>query len=284
VPTTSSCGRGRRGPRRKAAGNDPALGLVWRQFFDPESLGAAQRLLDAAQARLRAAIDDLHAIQEAAERLLDEHTEAAEQVAERLEQARDLAPDQPRGGLGGVVDDVRDSVGGAVDDVRGFVEDNANRIEAASGIVSDLSSLMGTVADLEIPVVSQALGGMSIGFDAVALGGLAVADLGGASVSGEQYLQQAISLGGGVVGELPGIPGTGVEHIAGELANVGSGAYTPRDGRQEAQLLASAHPLLSVLRPYLATENTIRDMDDWGADMRAAEEADRAAREERSSW
>ena len=100
-----------------AARDDPALDLAGQEFFDPGSLGAAQQLLDAAQARLGAAVDELEAIQEAAHRLKDQHTEAAENAADELGQAGDLAPEHERGGLGGVIDDV----GGALDSLPDLV-------------------------------------------------------------------------------------------------------------------------------------------------------------------
>jgi hypothetical protein len=265
----------------QAARADPAMDLVFREFFDPESLGAAQRLLDAAQARLSAAIDTLNGIQAEAERLLAEHTEAAERTAQQLEQARELAPDQPRGGIGGIVDDVSDSLGNAVEDARGFVAEHANRIEAVSGFVSDVSSVVGLAADLEIPFVSQGLGIASVGLDALALGGLAAADLGGASVSGEQYRQTGISLASGGVGILPGVQGTVVEEVVNQVGNFGGGPYEPRNERQSLQLALSFLPQGAPLRHAVAAENMISDFGDWGEEWREAEEADRAAAEER---
>lgn len=259
----------------EAARDDPAFDLIWQSFFDQEALRAAQGLIDAASARLTTAIDTLEAMQDAAEQLRDRHSETADEIAEQLDRAKDLAPDEPRGGIGGVMDDVTGVVGDAVEGVGDFAREHANRIEAVSGFVSDVSSLVGVAADFEIPVVSQALGAASTVLDAAALGGLVIADTAGASVSGAQYRDVSISVASGVVGLLPGVPQEGVSTVAGELGNFADGSYAPRDGRQQLQLAASFHPLLSGLRPALSVENTVRDIGDWGDEWRAAEEADR---------
>jgi hypothetical protein len=268
----------------EAAGNDPALGLAWQQFFDPESLGAAQRLLDAAAARLNQAIDNLNAIQEAAQRLKDEHTEAAEHTAGQLDQAGESAPDRPRGGIGGLVDDVGGALGDFAMGVGEWGMENANRIEAVSGFLSDVSGAVGLLADTEIPGLSQALGGVSIVLDTAALGGLAIADAGGASVSGTQYAQASVNLMSDIAGFAPAVPQSLGRQVVSEFTDLAGSPYQPRDTRQAIQLGASfIPPVGATARTALAVENMARDeFSHWGEEWRAAEERDEAANEARS--
>jgi hypothetical protein len=267
----------------EAARDDPALDLAWQSFTDPGSLGAAQQLLDAAAARLHEAIDNLEAIREAAERLLDEHTETAEGIAERLEQARELAPDQPRGGLGGVVDDIGGALDNVRDDVSGFLEDNANLLAATSRIVGDVSMVVGMAGDLPIPVVGEVLSATATGMDAAALGGLMVADHYGADVPDSEIQLGVIGLGASAAGIIPGVPSTLVE----SAAAVGYGLdgadaaehFVPQNDRQWAQhglsLVLGRNPVPSLA---VGLENMTGD---WGDQISDAQDADRAAREER---
>lgn len=256
----------------EAARDDPAFGLTGVTYYDEESLRAAQRLIDAAIARLTEAVDGLNAIAEAAGRLLEQHGEIAEGIAELLERARDLAPDKPGGlgtMLGGAFDAVTGAVGEALDvgmdalgEVHDFLEDHADLIAAASQVLGHVSTVVGLAADLEIPGVSQALGVVSVGLDVVAFEGLVVARGLGADVSDQELALAGISAAAGLVGLIPGVPGTAVESIA---KGVAAGAdvaeygpfFVPRDGRQWAQLGASA--LFPHLREALFVENLVTD-------------------------
>ena len=267
----------------RAARDDPALDLAGQSFSDPESLRAAQQLLDAAAARLRGAIDNLEAVREAAERLLDEHTETAEGIAERLEQARELAPDQPRGGIGGVMDDIGGAVDSLVDEASGFLEDNANLIAAGSRILGDVSMVVGLAGDLPIPVVGEVLSATATAMDAYALGGLMVADHFGADVSDREIGLGMISLGTSALGIIPGVPSSLAESAA--VVGYGADAYeahqhfVPQNDRQWAQYGLSA--LLGGNQALIGAVGMENMVTGWGDQVSDARDADQAAREER---
>lgn len=256
----------------EAARDDPAFDLAGVTYYDEESLRAAQRLIDAAIARLTEAMDGLNAVFEAARRLLDQHGEIAEGIAELLDHARDLAPDKP-GGLGHMLGGAFDAVTGALDDaldagmdvldgVHGFLEDHAELIAVASEVLGHVSTVVGLAADLEIPGVSQALGAVAIGLDGAALKGLVVARSLGADVSDQDIALAGIGVAADLVGLIPGVQGTLVETVA-ETVAVGTDVveygpyFVPRDDRQWGQLAASV--LFPGLRDALFVENLATD-------------------------
>lgn len=180
------------------ARNNPAFGLANQTFTDPESLRAAQRMLDEAARQLTGAIDNLDAIIKAAERLQQQHTELAEQIADLLRRAKDIAPDEP-GWLEGALDalgdwaadkmnDLLDLAKDAIQAVGDFIEDNANLIAAVSTILGDISTVIGVVADFLPPPADSIVGGVSLGLGVAALGGHLVAKAAGADVPWETIM------------------------------------------------------------------------------------------------
>lgn len=191
----------------------PALGgLAPTVFLD----GEAQR----ARAELEAAEQRYEEIKERAERLKDEHEDLAKETADKIKAAKDEAPEEP-----GLLDQAGDLLGAplrlgdhVIDETSQFLEDNANVIANLSDVTADLSVFLGTAGDIAgfIPTpftqaLDVGLNGLALGLQSAALGGHLVAREAGADVDDFTIQADALGVGAGVIGVLPGPAGVGAD-------------------------------------------------------------------------
>ncbi|MPY77373.1 MAG: hypothetical protein GEV04_02550 [Actinophytocola sp.] len=275
----------------ESAQSDPSFGLAGQTFNDPAQLEAANQALARAEQNLAQANETLRRIIEDAERLRAQHDEVAQQIAGLIDKARELAPDEP-GLLGKGLEALGDALDEAVDDlldlgkavaqgITDFIEDNANLIAAFSDVIGDLSTMVGVVADFLPPPFEQVAGAVSVGLGVTALQGHLLASVAGADIPPETFALDAIGIGAGTVGLIPGVPGTlmrwgGTAYVAGqgagEVATGGEAStffdnlekyWAPRDVRQGATYGASlfvpgaalAVPFENAAREGIAADN-----------------------------
>jgi hypothetical protein len=176
---------------------NPDLALANRTFPDQPSLQIAQRLLDNAGERLESAIEGCQNVQDAAKRLLTEHTEAAGRVAELLRKAKELAPDEPDlldklgDAVGGALTDLSNTLADSVDDAGDFVQDHAELISKVSDVVGDIGNGIGVLSDVLPPPADKVAGVVATGLGLGALSGHVVAKAAGADVAPETLIFDA---------------------------------------------------------------------------------------------
>lgn len=200
------------------ARNNPDFALANRTFTDQQSLQIAQNLLDNAGRALEEAVNGCVEIQEAAKKLLEQHTEVANRVADLLRKAKELAPDEPS-----VLDDIVGAVTGAVTDLVNlsadmldaawdFVQDHAEVFSKVSDVLGDIGTAIGVLGDLPLPPpVDQIVGAVSAGFGLAALGGHLTAKAAGADVAPETLAFDSLGAVASIVGMIPGVPGTPIK-------------------------------------------------------------------------
>lgn len=289
----------------EAARDNPAFELANQTFTDPEALRAAQRALDEAARRLTVAVDQLESVLEAAERLKREHDEAAQRIAKLIDKAREMAPDEPGmfgkafealgDAFGEMVADTLDLVEDITQEITDFIEDNAELIAEVSTILGDISTVIGTAADFLPPPADSIVGGVSLALGVTALGGHVVAGAAGADISTETYILDAVGVGTGLVGLIPGVPGgvanaafqagwEGAARLNGEDGGTTVGKFIPRDERQ--WITAGAGVLFPPVGAAVPLENFGRDWvggvtEAVGQDNAGQAERDRQRAEER---
>jgi hypothetical protein len=191
---------------------NPDFALADRTFTDAESLRLAQSLLDNAGQRLQEAIDGCTSVQEAAERLLAQHTEAAQRVASLLRAAKELAPDEPDlldklvDGVSGALVDLADTASDMVDDAWNLVQDHAEVLSKASDVIGDIGNVLGVASDCMPDPVGEIVGAVATGIGLGALGGHAVAMAAGADVAPETLVFDAAGAVTSLIGVVPGVP------------------------------------------------------------------------------
>ncbi|MEV7093742.1 putative T7SS-secreted protein [Amycolatopsis sp. NPDC051045] len=186
---------------------NPDLALANRTFPDQQSLQIAQRLLDNAGQQLQTAVDGCQNIQDAAEQLQQEHTDAAGRVAEQLRKAKELAPDEPdlldklADAVGGAFADLSNTLADGVDEAWNFVQDHAEVLSKVSDVVGDIGNGLGVLSDVLPPPAGELTSLVATTFGLGALGGHAVAKAAGADVAPETLIFDAA----GAVTSLAGI-------------------------------------------------------------------------------
>ena len=200
----------------KARAN-PDFALAERTFTDQESLRIAQSLLDNAGRRLQEAIDGCTSVQEAAERLLAQHTESAQRVASMVRVARELAPDEPGlldklvDGVGGALADLANTASDMVDDAGNFVQDHAELLSKTSDVIGDIGNGLGVLSDCLPDPAGEIVGAVAAGFGLGALGGHAAAMAAGADVGPETLIFDVAGAATSLVGVVPGVPDTAIK-------------------------------------------------------------------------
>ena len=193
---------------------NPDFALADRTFTDAESLRIAQSLLDNAGQRLQEAIDGCTSVQEAAERLLAQHTEAAQRVASLLRAAKELAPDEPdlldklADGVSGALVDLANTASDMVDDAWNFVQDHAEVLSKASDVVGDIGNALGAASDCLPPPVDEIAGFVATGLGGMALTGHVAAKAAGADVASETLMFDVAGAVTSLAGVIPGIADT----------------------------------------------------------------------------
>jgi hypothetical protein len=168
---------------------------------------------------LQDAIDGCTNIQDAAKKLLDQHTEAAGRVADLLRKAKELAPDEP-----GLLDDVVNAVKSVVTDLVNtaadvvdaawdFVQDHAELLSKMSDVMGDIGNLIGIASDFMPPPAGEIASIVATGFGVAALGGHSVAMAAGADVTPETLLFDVVGAGTSLVGLIPGVPDTAIKGV-----------------------------------------------------------------------
>ena len=196
---------------------NPDFALADRTFTDAESLRIAQSLLDNAGRRLRDAIDGCTSVQEAANRLLAQHTEAAQRVAALLRAAKELAPDEPGlldklvDGVSGALVDLANTTSDMVDETWNLVQDHAEVLAKASDVIGDIGNLLGVASDCMPDPVGEIVGAVATGIGLGALSGHAVAMAAGADVAPETLIFDAAGAVTSLVGVVPGVPDTAIK-------------------------------------------------------------------------
>ncbi|SFT62586.1 hypothetical protein SAMN04487904_104415 [Actinopolyspora lacussalsi subsp. righensis] len=184
--------------RLREAESNPDLNLANQRFPDQESLQQAQRRLDAAQATLREADNDLQAILDQAKRLLAQHEELAKQVENALRRATDEAPEKPGllERLGNALEELGESISEVADRAWQWVEDHAELLKQIGDVLSTVSTVLGVVAIATswIPGVNAVTSAAAITVSAAALGTNALAKAGGADVSWGKIGMDAIGV------------------------------------------------------------------------------------------
>ncbi|MFK0247458.1 putative T7SS-secreted protein [Amycolatopsis azurea] len=222
---------------------NPDFALSNRTFTDQQSLQIAQSLLDNAGRQLQAAIDGCTEIQEAAKKLLEQHTSAAARVADLLRKAKELAPGEPDlldevvDAVTGVVTDLVNTTADMVDAAWDFVQDHAEMLSKMSDVMGDIGNLLGVVSDVIPPPVGEITSVVAAGFGVAALGGHAVAMAAGADVAPETLTFDGIGALTSLVGVIPGVSDTVVKvTTAAGLAGYGAlGAQIGMDTAGEIQ-------------------------------------------------
>jgi hypothetical protein len=191
---------------------NPDLALADRTFPDQQSLQIAQRLLDNAGQQLQTAVDGCQNIQDAAEQLQQEHTDAAGRVAEQLRKAKELAPDEPDlldklgEAVGGAFADLSNTLADGVDGAWNFVQDHAEVLSKVSDVAGDIGNVLGVVGDFLPDPAGTVVGAVGAEFGFAALSGHAVAAVAGADVAPETLVFDAAGVATTLVGLVPGVP------------------------------------------------------------------------------
>ena len=191
---------------------NPDFALADRTFTDPESLRIAQSLLDNAGQRLQSAIDGCTSVQEAAQALLAQHTDAAQRVAALLRQAREFAPDEPDlldklvDGVSGALVDLANTASDMVDETWNFVQDHAELLSKTSDVVGDIGNGLGVLSDCLPDPADEIVGAVATGLGLGALGGHAVAMAAGADVAPETLVFDAAGAVTSLIGVVPEVP------------------------------------------------------------------------------
>ncbi|MFJ4102104.1 putative T7SS-secreted protein [Amycolatopsis japonica] len=231
------------GQAAEQARANPDFALANRTFTDQESLRIAQALLDNAGQQLQAAIDGCTEIQEAAKKLLEQHTSAAARVADLLRKAKELAPDEPDllddvvDAVTGVVTDLVNTTADVVDAAWDFVQDNAELLSKMSDVMGDIGNLLGVASDVIPPPVGEITSIVAAGFGVAALGGHSVAKAAGADVAPETLTFDGIGALTSLAGIIPGNSATATKMAtAAGLAGYGAlGVQTGMDTAGEIQ-------------------------------------------------
>jgi hypothetical protein len=237
------------------ANANPDLGLAGRQFPDADSLRAAQSRLDAAQAQVTKADEELEAIREQAKRLMAQHFDLADQVAAALRRAKDEAPDEPgffewiAEGLGEVFQGVKDLAAKAWQ----FVQDHADLIAKIGDVLSAVGTVLSvaTVACAAIPIVGEVVASAAIGVNGAALAAHGLAKAAGANVSWSTLAFDAVGLipGGGAA------KGLGALKATTRLANAfGRGAKFAK-GAEGLEAAAKGAEAAGKVLPRMAKAN-----------------------------
>ncbi|GAB3556516.1 uncharacterized protein YoxC/uncharacterized protein YukE [Actinopolyspora lacussalsi] len=211
--------------RLREAESNPDLNLANQRFPDQESLQQAQRRLDAAQATLREADNELQAILDQAKRLLAQHEELAKQVENALRRATDEAPEKPGllERLGNALEELGESISEVADRAWQWVEDHAELLKQIGDVLSTVSTVLGVVAIATswIPGVNAVTSAAAITVSAAALGTNALAKAGGADVSWGKIGMDAIGVipGGRLV--------AGAKNAASQAGRVASASKIP---------------------------------------------------------
>ncbi len=245
---------------------NPDFALADRTFTDPESLRLAQSLLDNAGQRLQEAIEGCTNIQEAAKRLLEQHTETAHRAAELLRQAREFAPDEPDlldkvvDGVGGALVDLANTAADLADGAWDFVQDHAELLSKTSDVLGDMGNGLGMLSDLMPPPADLVASAVATGLGETALAGHVTAAAAGADVAPETLFFDAAGLVTSAAGFIPGVPDAAVkvgtygllaDQLGGEAAGWATGRkfegpvgdfrqyWVPKDVSQEVMVGAS---------------------------------------------
>jgi hypothetical protein len=191
---------------------NPDLALANRTFPDQPSLQLAQRLLDNAGQQLQTAVDGCQNVQDAAEQLQQEHTDAAGRVAEQLRQAKELAPDEPElldklgDAVGGAFVDLSNALADGVDQAWNFVQDHAEVLSKVSDVVGDIGNVLGVAGDFLSDPAGTVVGAVGAEFGFAALSGHGVAAMAGADVAPETLVFDIAGAATTLVGLVPGVP------------------------------------------------------------------------------